>query len=141
MSLVGLFLITAMGVSAQVTPATPPSAFFCNGQAVQLTGPDGYTNYQWYFDANGSATPAVAIGDSGQQVYTATETGFYYVEVWNSGDGCKSPISEPYTIYILPPLSVSIAANDGDNAYCRSEEHTSELQSLMRISYAVFCLK
>src|SRR3546814_4204933 len=26
-------------------------------------------------------------------------------------------------------------------APCRSEEHTSELQSLMRISYAVFCLK
>src|SRR3546814_8210643 len=25
--------------------------------------------------------------------------------------------------------------------YCRSEEHTSELQSLMSISYAVFCLK
>src|SRR3546814_2418481 len=25
--------------------------------------------------------------------------------------------------------------------YLRSEEHTSELQSLMRISYAVFCLK
>src|SRR3546814_5601174 len=25
--------------------------------------------------------------------------------------------------------------------YIRSEEHTSELQSLMRISYAVFCLK
>src|SRR3546814_2711174 len=25
--------------------------------------------------------------------------------------------------------------------YMRSEEHTSELQSLMRISYAVFCLK
>src|SRR3546814_5221639 len=24
---------------------------------------------------------------------------------------------------------------------CRSDEHTSELQSLMRISYAVFCLK
>src|SRR3546814_6325957 len=27
------------------------------------------------------------------------------------------------------------------NAGVRSEEHTSELQSLMRISYAVFCLK
>src|SRR3546814_8479288 len=27
------------------------------------------------------------------------------------------------------------------NTYMRSEEHTSELQSLMRISYAVFCLK
>src|SRR3546814_4163812 len=29
----------------------------------------------------------------------------------------------------------------GDKARLRSEEHTSELQSLMRISYAVFCLK
>src|SRR3546814_10827629 len=28
-----------------------------------------------------------------------------------------------------------------DSARSRSEEHTSELQSLMRISYAVFCLK
>src|SRR3546814_5388949 len=28
-----------------------------------------------------------------------------------------------------------------DDAEHRSEEHTSELQSLMRISYAVFCLK
>src|SRR3546814_9149095 len=28
-----------------------------------------------------------------------------------------------------------------DRAINRSEEHTSELQSLMRISYAVFCLK
>src|SRR3546814_4350674 len=27
------------------------------------------------------------------------------------------------------------------NGHSRSEEHTSELQSLMRISYAVFCLK
>src|SRR3546814_9720141 len=31
-------------------------------------------------------------------------------------------------------------AEQGD-ASARSEEHTSELQSLMRISYAVFCLK
>src|SRR3546814_1282620 len=29
----------------------------------------------------------------------------------------------------------------GDDAAARSEEHTSELQSLMRSSYAVFCLK
>src|SRR3546814_10920645 len=29
----------------------------------------------------------------------------------------------------------------GDAAYGRSEEHQSEIQSLMRISYAVFCLK
>src|SRR3546814_5536449 len=30
---------------------------------------------------------------------------------------------------------------DGNGKFTRSEEHTSELQSLMRISYAVFCLK
>src|SRR3546814_4947961 len=29
----------------------------------------------------------------------------------------------------------------GEAHHLRSEEHTSELQSLMRISYAVFCLK
>src|SRR3546814_4613669 len=33
------------------------------------------------------------------------------------------------------------SATDGDVIQLRSEEHTSELQSLMRISYAVFCLK
>src|SRR3546814_2120110 len=35
----------------------------------------------------------------------------------------------------VPSLAWSVARP------CRSEEHTSELQSLMRISYAVFCLK
>src|SRR3546814_1847987 len=33
------------------------------------------------------------------------------------------------------------ALRDIGNVKIRSEEHTSELQSLMRISYAVFCLK
>src|SRR3546814_7358337 len=32
-------------------------------------------------------------------------------------------------------------ADDVGRRHGRSEEHTSELQSLMRISYAVFCLK
>src|SRR3546814_3231376 len=36
----------------------------------------------------------------------------------------------------VPDVQQHRAAVDG-----RSEEHTSELQSLMRISYAVFCLK
>src|SRR3546814_3198000 len=35
----------------------------------------------------------------------------------------------------------ALAANSGITLWARSEEHTSELQSLMRISYAVFCLK
>src|SRR3546814_1139634 len=32
-------------------------------------------------------------------------------------------------------------SDEGDRLRSRSEEHTSELQSLMRNSYAVFCLK
>src|SRR3546814_1902884 len=39
-----------------------------------------------------------------------------------------------------PPTSFIVTSLDGATNG-RSEEHTSELQSLMRISYAVFCLK
>src|SRR3546814_7183290 len=39
-------------------------------------------------------------------------------------------------------LALKAGVDDGlRDAVARSEEHTSELQSLMRISYAVFCLK
>src|SRR3546814_7405192 len=43
----------------------------------------------------------------------------------------NDPHSEPQT---APPQTTPQSSD-------RSEEHTSELQSLMRISYAVFCLK
>src|SRR3546814_6483040 len=43
----------------------------------------------------------------------------------------------------LAQFSMGAEATDALHIWCRdrSEEHTSELQSLMRISYAVFCLK
>src|SRR3546814_4383937 len=41
----------------------------------------------------------------------------------------------------LPATDVCAWALRRSCAWPRSEEHTSELQSLMRISYAVFCLK
>src|SRR3546814_6892777 len=46
--------------------------------------------------------------------------------------------------YNLSDTPLDIAhkhSNSARPAKARSEEHTSELQSLMRISYAVFCLK
>src|SRR3546814_6732885 len=43
--------------------------------------------------------------------------------------------TDMYAIRKLPKMKVS------ERRKIRSEEHTSELQSLMRISYAVFCLK
>src|SRR3546814_10472384 len=45
---------------------------------------------------------------------------------------------------VLPTILRAHRAETGFASQCyeyRSEEHTSELQSLMRISYAVFCLK
>src|SRR3546814_10050046 len=47
--------------------------------------------------------------------------------------------NEP-TVSTPPPEAANANANRLP-AWGRSEEHTSELQSLMRISYAVFCLK
>src|SRR3546814_1524168 len=44
--------------------------------------------------------------------------------------------------FILPELGPMMVKFGKSTIYgARSEEHTSELQSLMRISYAVFCLK
>src|SRR3546814_1581815 len=46
------------------------------------------------------------------------------------------------TGYQNPPANLPEDKRPGTGLhYNRSEEHTSELQSLMRISYAVFCLK
>src|SRR3546814_5814211 len=39
------------------------------------------------------------------------------------------------------PAAQTFQKDEKKNSILRSEEHTSELQSLMRISYAVFCLK
>src|SRR3546814_10694705 len=60
-------------------------------------------------------------------------------------------IGKPVPDFALPPVqgrTLGLSSTDlqGEVALVnvfasRSEEHTSELQSLMRISYAVFCLK
>src|SRR3546814_7561018 len=53
-------------------------------------------------------------------------------------------ISGPLAALLMPLLGAVAGfglARSGKLFVRRSEEHTSELQSLMRISYAVFCLK
>src|SRR3546814_9203104 len=49
-------------------------------------------------------------------------------------------LAMPGSHWVMNSLAV-LAAVSAAGADVRSEEHTSELQSLMRISYAVFCLK
>src|SRR3546814_9405357 len=45
------------------------------------------------------------------------------------------------TAHIFPAPAPAVHAPAAGRRQARSEEHTSELQSLMRTSYAVFCLK
>src|SRR3546814_4233595 len=59
----------------------------------------------------------------------------YLVYFAASFDSLESPITRSYVEYMTSNKVLRGAEFD------RSEEHTSELQSLMRISYAVFCLK
>src|SRR3546814_6783416 len=51
------------------------------------------------------------------------------------------PTYQPVSMPMPAPVTEERQANSLWRTGSRSEEHTSELQSLMRISYAVFCLK
>src|SRR3546814_4501232 len=86
---------------------------------------------------------------------TRTDTLFPYTTLFRSTftvtDGDGDTASAGFSFQIddanAPTGGTASAAVDDDGlaggnpASVRSEEHTSELQSLMRISYAVFCLK
>src|SRR3546814_10508214 len=78
---------------------------------------------------------------------TRTDTLFPYTTLFRSKLSRERMITHDQRLFIAPPHRMqarevwwqkTIRSQEcGD----RSEEHTSELQSLMRISYAVFCLK
>src|SRR3546814_2843872 len=61
------------------------------------------------------------------------------VIVNKQADDCLLQVTESLIVADLTDVGKSSSRRVKDHA--RSEEHTSELQSLMRISYAVFCLK
>src|SRR3546814_9676374 len=67
------------------------------------------------------------------------------VRIWKRP--AATPVAILFAISSGPTLALptSLRVNASSSAlvarWVRSEEHTSELQSLMRISYAVFCLK
>src|SRR3546814_5079581 len=70
---------------------------------------------------------------------TRTDTLFPYTTLFRSHrQHCRGTTGRRTSTSRGPPARQCPAA---DREHGRSEEHTSELQSLMRISYAVFCLK
>src|SRR3546814_4229162 len=71
----------------------------------------------------------------GQVTEQTTHLGDHWAFVGDHGN--KVHWTEAVAVYpVANPERVTVG-----NGSARSEEHTSELQSLMRISYAVFCLK
>src|SRR3546814_8400602 len=82
---------------------------------------------------------------------TRTDTLVPYTTLFRSQHGWvrqdQSEISRQPNFWVLTPCHRRRPTMDPDRVRkrhspeARSEEHTSELQSLMRISYAVFCLK
>src|SRR3546814_8476760 len=70
---------------------------------------------------------------------TRTDTLFPYTTLFRSSRKRPplTPIVRLLRLLGLPKMSKMLSVK----YLSRSEEHTSELQSLMRISYAVFCLK
>src|SRR3546814_1056933 len=77
---------------------------------------------------------------------TRTDTLFPYTTLFRSplhgGDG-RRPVPQPPAVERQGRRGQDRGQQQHDRPRrrARSEEHTSELQSLMRISYAVFCLK
>src|SRR3546814_3589565 len=78
---------------------------------------------------------------------TRTDTLFPYTTLFRSGAGWDRGAECRGAGRLYPPrlpqrrARPSAGGRPCRSARRRSEEHTSELQSLMRISYAVFCLK
>src|SRR3546814_2576197 len=80
---------------------------------------------------------------------TRTDTLFPYTTLFRSV-GQLADIANAGTLYAFMMVAIAVLVLRKTQAdrprsfrtpFIRSEEHTSELQSLMRISYAVFCLK
>src|SRR3546814_3238582 len=73
---------------------------------------------------------------------TRTDTLFPYTTLFRSLHGARDGACALPTVYCPAHLRHRFRPDlPGRGDSRRSEEHTSELQSLMRISYAVFCLK
>src|SRR3546814_5156479 len=80
--------------------------------------------------------------DSSRRVDSSSKTARQQSDVCSS----SGPSPRPSSLTLTCASSVTEArpqrpGRASSSSPMRSEEHTSELQSLMRISYAVFCLK
>src|SRR3546814_8443365 len=84
---------------------------------------------------------AVTPQESGAEITIATQLvgPMLRITVSDTGPGLQSPTTDNRLSGMTYDSGEHVSTGVGLSN--RSEEHTSELQSLMRISYTVFCLK
>src|SRR3546814_2510002 len=88
----------------------------------------------------GAHLPVVSASGSRLKLADGRELVDGIASWWTAAHGYRHPHIEAAVerqLKTLPHVMLGGLAHE----QARSEEHTSELQSLMRISYAVFCLK
>src|SRR3546814_9136816 len=81
------------------------------------------------------------LGLSRSRPLSPSSTPTLPLSAFAQGRWSARPFSSPENREIINARNDSSTVRGLAGELCRSEEHTSELQSLMRISYAVFCLK
>src|SRR3546814_2885911 len=90
----------------------------------------------------GFVPPMIAAGHGGHLVNVSSAAGLFGLPWHAAYSASKFGLRGISEVLRFDParhgIGVSLVCPGGVD---RSEEHTSELQSLMRISYAVFCLK
>jgi hypothetical protein len=101
------------GTLAPPTNATDVGKVLCAGTGISITGPQDvggidFAVYHWYkLDASGNQQ----LTSVTTRTYTETPTtaGYYnYVLVTENANGCTSPVSDPFKIFVLPPLTATI---------------------------------
>src|SRR3546814_3096216 len=97
-----------------ISPTTLPTPVIGVAYSQSLTTTGGTAPYTYSLGA-GDFPPGLSFSSSGVFSGTPTQSG-----------------SHTFTVNVIDSLGATAQQS-------RSEEHTSELQSLMRISYAVFC--
>jgi hypothetical protein len=139
--LVGLtaFAKAAVTGPSDATSAPPVHAsdvgqVVCYGAPISLKGPtdpgSSYKKYEWYkIDAGGNKV-LVKDGTAADKDYTEASDGagyyIYQLVILNTND-CSSDISDPFKVYVLPQLNVTIAPTGNVTSVCEKGQSTTTL--------------
>jgi hypothetical protein len=105
------------GPSDVITPPPPTAAavdmILCSGQNITMTGPQDINNtnfavYNWY-KVDPSGNNQLTTVTSRNYNETPTVPGYYnYVLVTQNANGCLSPVSSVFKVFVLPPITAAV---------------------------------